>query len=71
MWAQPERTTQNRVIALFLRPAGYIVVHELVHLLEPTHDERFRALMRSFLPDWEDRRRELNRLPVRHEDWRY
>lgn len=49
----------------------YIVVHELVHLLEPTHNERFKSLMRTFLPDWEDRRRELNRLPVRHEDWGY
>ena len=49
----------------------YIVVHELVHLLEPTHNERFRALMRTFLPEWEDRRRELNALPVRHEDWDY
>jgi hypothetical protein len=49
----------------------YIVVHELMHLLEPTHNERFKALMRTFLPDWEDRRRELNCLPVRHEDWDY
>ena len=56
------------------KPPGcleYIVVHELVHLLEPTHNERFKALMRTFLPDWEDRRRELNRLPVRHEEWLY
>jgi predicted metal-dependent hydrolase len=56
------------------KPPGcleYIVVHELVHLLEPTHNERFKALMRTFLPEWEDRRRELNALPVRHEDWDY
>lgn len=43
------------------------MVHELVHLLEPPHNERFKALMRAFLPECEDRRRELNRLPVRHE----
>jgi Predicted metal-dependent hydrolase len=49
----------------------YVVVHELVHLLEPTHNERFQALMRTFLPDWEDRRRELSALPIRHEDWDY
>src|SRR3569623_509200 len=49
----------------------YIVVHELLHLLEPTHNERFKALMRTFLTEWEDRRRELNLLPVRHEDWSY
>lgn len=54
------------------KPPGcleYIVVHELVHLLEPTHNERFKTLMRTFMPEWEDRRRELNQLPVRHEDW--
>lgn len=49
----------------------YIVAHELVHLLEPTHNERFKALMRTFLPEWERLRRELNQLPVRHEDWDY
>jgi len=49
----------------------YIVVHELVHLLEPTHNDRFKALMQTFLSEWEDRRRELNQLPIRHEEWRY
>ncbi|VTQ59161.1 zinc metalloprotease [Stenotrophomonas maltophilia] len=56
------------------KPPGcleYIVVHELVHLLEPTHNERFKALMRAFLPEWEDRRRELNALPIRNERWSY
>jgi predicted metal-dependent hydrolase len=49
----------------------YIVVHELMHLLEPTHNDRFKALMRNFLPDWEHRRRELNVLPIRREEWLY
>jgi predicted metal-dependent hydrolase len=49
----------------------YIVVHELVHLLEPTHNERFQMLMQRYLPDWKHRRQVLNRLPVRHEDWEY
>lgn len=49
----------------------YIVVHELVHLLEPTHNARFVALMDQFLPKWQGRRQELNRLPVRHESWAY
>ena len=49
----------------------YIVVHELVHLLEPTHNSRFVALMDRFLPQWRFHREELNRLPVRHEQWRY
>lgn len=49
----------------------YIVVHELVHLLEPSHNRRFIALMDQFLPQWRFYRDELNRLPVRHEAWPY
>jgi predicted metal-dependent hydrolase len=49
----------------------YIVTHELVHMLEPTHNERFVALMDLYLPHWQQLRRQLNRLPVRHEDWEY
>lgn len=49
----------------------YIVVHEMIHILEPTHNERFQELMGRFMPDWEHRREVLNRLPVRHEDWEY
>lgn len=43
----------------------YILVHEMIHLLEPTLNARFVAWLDRFLPDW--RRREmLNQLPVRH-----
>jgi len=49
----------------------YIVVHELMHLLEPKHNERFLALMDLYLPRWRHLRKRLNRLPVRHEDWAY
>jgi predicted metal-dependent hydrolase len=49
----------------------YIVVHELVHLLEPTHNARFVALMEQFMPKWQFYREALNRLPVRHERWVY
>jgi predicted metal-dependent hydrolase len=49
----------------------YMVVHELVHLLEPTHNKRFVALMDRFLPEWQFSREVLNRLPVRHENWAY
>ena len=49
----------------------YIVVHEMVHLLEPTHNSRFLALMDRFLPRWQLHRDTLNRLPVRHEHWSY
>lgn len=49
----------------------YILVHELVHLLEPTHNQQFTALMDRFMPNWQFHREELNRLPVRHESWEY
>ena len=49
----------------------YIVVHELVHLLEPTHNDRFVALMNLYLPNWQHMRKQLNQLPLRHEDWVY
>jgi predicted metal-dependent hydrolase len=47
----------------------YIVIHELIHLLEPTHNRRFLALMDQFLPGWPQRRAHLNSLPVRHTEW--
>lgn len=49
----------------------YIVVHELMHLLEPTHNERFQGLMDLHLPHWRLLRKRLNSLPVRHENWDY
>jgi predicted metal-dependent hydrolase len=49
----------------------YIVVHELTHLIEPTHNARFTALMELFMPKWRHLKEELNRLPVRHEAWSY
>jgi hypothetical protein len=49
----------------------YIVVHEMTHLLEPTHNARFLALMDQFMPNWRLRRDHLNLLPVRHEEWAY
>ena len=49
----------------------YIVVHEMVHILEHHHNERFMALMDTFLPKWRSLRDDLNRLPVKHEEWGY
>lgn len=49
----------------------YIVVHELVHLREPTHNDRFAAWMNKLMPHWRDCRDTLNRLPVRNEQWDY
>lgn len=49
----------------------YIIVHEMAHLIEPTHNARFVGIMDLFLPQWQAYRDELNRLPVRHEEWGY
>lgn len=49
----------------------YIVVHEMAHLLEPTHNARFVNLMDRLMPQWRFYRDKLNRLPVRHEEWGY
>lgn len=49
----------------------YLVVHELAHLIEPTHNARFVALMDRHLPRWRVHREALNRLPVREERWNY
>jgi len=49
----------------------YLVVHEMAHLLEPTHNQRFIALMDRFMPKWRFHRDTLNRLPVRHQRWLY
>ena len=42
----------------------YIVVHEMIHLLEPTHSERFSALLARHYPSWREARAELNELPL-------
>lgn len=49
----------------------YIVVHEMTHLLEASHNARFKSLMDLFLPNWQQFRKRLNTLPVRHEEWEY
>jgi predicted metal-dependent hydrolase len=42
----------------------YVIVHEMVHILEPTHSQRFFALLSEHFPNWADARRELNELPI-------
>lgn len=61
-------------LELAKKPAActeYIVVHEMVHLMERRHNERFTALMDRAMPHWRLHRDELNRLPLGHEEWGY
>lgn len=47
----------------------YVVVHEMLHLIEPTHGERFLALLSKHYPTWREARAELNELPLSAEAW--
>jgi hypothetical protein len=49
----------------------YLVVHEMAHLIDSTHGARFVAVMDRFVPKWREIRGVLNRLPARHEEWKY
>ncbi|MGA2637722.1 M48 family metallopeptidase [Methylocella sp.] len=47
----------------------YVIVHEMVHLLEPTHSERYIRLLTEHYPTWREARAELNELPLTAESW--
>ena len=47
----------------------YVVVHEMLHLVEPKHSERFLALLQQHYPAWREARVELNELPLTAETW--
>ena len=49
----------------------HVMVHELVHLLERHHSDRFVAIMDRNLPQWRVLRQELNAAPLAHETWSY
>lgn len=49
----------------------YVVVHEMVHILEPTHNACFVALMDRAMPQWRVHKAQLNRLPISHGAWGY
>lgn len=47
----------------------YVIVHEMVHLIEPTHSERFLSILGKHCPAWREARAELNELPLAAESW--
>jgi predicted metal-dependent hydrolase len=49
----------------------YILVHEMIHLLERHHNDVFRDYMDRFMPQWRIHRDELNRSSLGHESWSY
>ncbi|MBQ5940393.1 M48 family metallopeptidase [Massilia sp. AB1] len=48
----------------------YVVVHEMAHLIEPTHNDRFIAILDEHYPSWREARGELNELPLAAEVWK-
>lgn len=48
----------------------YVIAHEMVHLLEPTHSDRFTAILGEHYPTWREARAELNELPLTAEVWK-
>lgn len=47
----------------------YVIVHEMAHLIVPTHSERFVAILEKHYPTWREARAELNELPLAAESW--
>jgi predicted metal-dependent hydrolase len=48
----------------------YVIVHEMIHILEPTHSERFITLLNKHYPSWREARAELNELPLAAQAWK-
>ena len=48
----------------------YVVVHEMAHLLEAAHSDRFVAILGDHYPSWREARAELNELPLAAEEWK-
>lgn len=48
----------------------YVTVHEMIHLAEPTHGDRFISILKDHYPSWREARAELNELPLTAQDWK-
>ena len=48
----------------------YVIVHEMAHLIAPTHSDRFIAILNEHYPTWREARAELNALPLAAEVWK-
>lgn len=48
----------------------YVIVHEMAHLIEPTHSDRFIAILEEHYPSWREARAELNELPLAAAVWK-
>jgi predicted metal-dependent hydrolase len=49
----------------------YIIVHEIAHLIDRHHSDRFISIMDKHLPQWRLHQQQLNSAPLAHETWNY
>lgn len=49
----------------------YIILHEMIHLIERKHNDNFNKLMNSFMPGWQQQKRELNKSLLGYAKWKY
>jgi predicted metal-dependent hydrolase len=76
LWGSCNATSRRIWLNLELvkKPAScleFILVHEMVHLVERHHNACFRNQMDALMPSWHRYRDELNRMPLAHEEWSY
>lgn len=64
------RLNNDRGTAILIAASIY-EVHEMAHLIEPTHNERFASNLDRYYPQWRDARAELNDLPLAAEKWKF
>ncbi len=49
----------------------YVILHELIHLIERHHNDNFLAHIKKYMPQWKFHKDKLNRLPINHSNWKY
>jgi len=54
-----------------IRCLEYVIVHEMTHFIERTHNKIFSTYMDKFIPDWRICREELNKFPLADEHWKF
>ena len=74
-WGSCKHSLKNILINIELirKPKDlveYVLVHEMIHLIEPSHNNNFIALLDKHYPSWKEARSELNSLPLSYEIWR-